>query len=57
MCIKVGVILVDNIIKGINVVIGMNLINQLGGVIVDKDKVKFGHTRSVQESRVWTDGH
>lgn len=27
----------------------MNLINQLGGVIADKDKIEFGRTRSVQE--------
>lgn len=27
----------------------MNLINQLTGVIIDKEKVKFGHMQSVQE--------
>lgn len=46
---------VDNIIKGIDLIIRMNLINQLGGVIADKDKVEFGRTRSVQECAMGVD--
>lgn len=33
----------------------MNLINQLGGIIADKDKVKLSRTRSVQECAMGVD--
>lgn len=36
---------VSNIIDNIDIIIGMNVINQLVGVYIDKKKVKFGQER------------
>lgn len=42
-CLKADIIVVDNINKFIDI-IGLNLTNQLVGVIIEKDTVEFGCT-------------
>ena len=40
--VKVEVILMNHIIDGINVIIGMDVINEMGGVTIKKVEMKFG---------------
>ena len=40
--VKVEVILMNRIIEGINVIIGMDVINEMGGVTIKEAEVKFG---------------
>lgn len=42
MHVKVRAILMNHIVDGIDVIIGMDVINELGGVTIKKAKVKFG---------------
>ena len=40
--VKVEVILMNRIIDGIDIIIGMDVINEMGGVTIKKAEVKFG---------------
>lgn len=48
ICLKVEALVIDNMIKDLNVFIGMNLIEHLNDVIIDKGTLKFGQTQCVR---------
>ena len=41
----VDAIIVDRIVRGVDIVLGLDAITQLGGVTIDKDMIKFGHVQ------------
>lgn len=44
--------MINNMIKDIDIVIGMSLIDHLAGVIVDKVRVKFGRSQFARECAI-----